>query len=433
MRPLYLMLAPVFLFCTVSYAQDSVSQWSLADVTRIALEKNPDLKSASANYEATSHAITAAISGYLPRVDFTGNISETTLPQPSAGSSSQVGLKLTYSSAILQINQVLFDFGRNLAQINAARAQSGSAAQQSYAVKNTVILAVEQAFYDVIANQKLIDAAQQSLTRYQETYRRTDVLVKTGARPEFDRTQATVELSKAKLVLINSQNALELSKIALVNIMGMEEQVPFTLIEFKATDLTRSDQLDLQKLEKKALDFRPEMKSSELNVEASQDLLHGEMTNYLPTFGFQGFYGNYQPSYPDSLRNAWGAGLTASWNLFEGMRTTARVGEFASRRDQQEALREKQRENIIAEVATDYMQLIRAESNFQVSTEALAAAQENDVLAKKRYDTAVATILELLVANGSLISAEASAIQARYQKAIALEQLKTAVNAPLLN
>jgi outer membrane protein len=432
MRP-YILTILILVMGTIAHAQDAPVQWSLADVTKIALQQNPDLKSASANYDATSHAITAAISGYLPRVDFSGNISETTLPQPSAGSSSQVGIKLNYSNVIFQVNQVLFDFGKNLAQINAARAQSGSAEQQAFAVKNTVILAVEQAFYDVIANQKLIDAAQQSLTRYQETYRRTEVLVRTGARPEFDKTQATVELSKAKLALINSQNALELSKIALVNIMGMEDQVPFTLVEGPAQDKTVSTELDLLKLERKALDFRPEMKSSEFNVEASQDVLHGEMTNYLPTFSFQAFYGNYLPSYPDSLRNAWGAGLTANWNLFEGMRTTARVGEFAAKRDQQEALREKEREAIIAQVAQDYMLLVRAESNFQVSTEALTAAQENDFLAKKRYDSAVATILELLVANGSLISAEATAIQARYEKAIALEQLKTAVNGPLLN
>ena len=270
MRP-YFLATLMILFGSAALAEESSSRWDLADVTRIALEKNPDLKSATANYDATSHAITEAVAGYLPRIDFAGNISETTLPQPSAGSSSQVGIKLNYSSVILEVNQVLFDFGHNLAQINAAKAQSGSAEQQAFAVKNAVILAVNQAFYDVIANQKLIDAAQQSLARYQETYRRTEVLVKTGARPEFDRTQATVELSKAKLALINAQNALELSKIALINIMGMEEQVAFTLVEDQQEDKTTSAQLDLPKLERKALQFRPEMKSSELNVQASQE------------------------------------------------------------------------------------------------------------------------------------------------------------------
>jgi len=294
-------------------------------------------------------------------------------------------------------------------------------------------LAVQQAFYEVIANQKLIDAAQQSLSRYQETSRRTEVLVRTGARPEFDKTQATVELSKAKLALINAQNSYEISRIALINIMGLEDQIPFVLVEGKDSDSTKSTQLDLMGLERKALAARPEMRSSELNVDAAQNILHGELTNYLPTFGFQGFYGNYQPSYPESLRNAWGVGLTANWNLFEGMATSARVGEFAAKRDQQEDLREKQREGIIAEVASDYMQLVRAESNLQVSDEALKAAQENAMLAKKRYDSAVATILELLVANGSLVGAEATAIQAKYERTISVERLKIAVNAPLLD
>jgi outer membrane protein TolC len=433
MKPniLVVIIAAVFLTSSGGLAEEMVPQWNLADVTRIALDNNPDLKSARANYEASTHVIGEALSGYLPKVDLVANVSQTTLPYPSADLSAQVGLKLAYSSAVVQLNQVLFDFGKNLAQIRARQSQSHSAEEDSYAVKNAVILAAERAFYAVISGQKVVDAAKESVARYQETERRTEVLVKTGARPTFDLTQAKVELSKAKLGLINAQNSLDLAKIALINIMGLEQQNSFSLVENESTDSVTSNQLDLNHLTQKALSARPEIHSSNDNVDAAKHLLNGEITHYLPTFSAQAFYGSYQPNYPDVLRSAWGVGLTATWNLFDGLGTTARVGEFSSRLDQQEALREKERENVTAEVARAYMDLVRAEDNEQVSNEALEAAQENDRLAKKRYDAAVATILELLVANGSLVDAEASAIQAKYERDISLEQLKTAVNAPL--
>jgi outer membrane protein TolC len=113
------------------------------------------------------------------------------------------------------------------------------------------------------------------------------------------------------------------------------------------------------------------------------------------------------------------------------LNTTSKVGELSWRLDQQEALQEKEREAIVAEVASDFKQLVSSENALNVANDALSSAQENSSLAHKRYQASVATILELLVAEASEIEAEGASIQARYQREIALEQLKIAVNAPL--
>jgi outer membrane protein TolC len=413
-----------------AHATDSVS-WTLDDVTKIALENNPDLKSARANYEASTHVVTEAISGYLPRVDLTGGVNETTLPAPSTG--SLIGTSLPYSAIAVSVNQVLFDFGKVLTQINSASAQRSSAEQDSFAVKNAVTLAVQQEFYASIAGQKLVDAANESVARFQETVRTTGVLVRTGTRPNFDLTQANVELSKAKLGLINAQNTLELSKIALVNVMGLKEQPKFVLIETPNKESITSAQLNLDQLTHKALSFRPEIKRSDFSVINSKENLNGEITNYFPTLSFQGWYGSYQPNYPVELRSAWGLGIFVNWNIFEGLKTSARVSELSARLSQQEAIRDKEQDDITSQVARAYTGLVRAENNLDVANEALASAQENQRLAQKRYERAVATILELLVANTSLVEEEASAIEAKYEREIAIKQLKNAVNAPLVD
>ena len=410
---------------------ENIQRWKLDDVLRIAFQNNPDLKSAEANYQATSKTIMQAVSGYLPQVNVIAGLNETNLPSPSAGASAQVGIKLTYSSAVVNLSQTLFDFGKNLSLINSSRSQASSAQQEAEAVKNVVQVVVERAFYDVIAAQKLLEAAKHSLDQFQETYRTTSVLVRTGSRPAFDLSQANVELAKSKLSYINAENSLDLSKIALLNFMGFAQQIDFQLQEPEKTDQTRSGELDLSHLEQRALDFRPEMKSSEYAVKDARYQMHAEMTQYLPTLSFQGYYGTYQPNYPVEIRTAYSAGLALTWNIFDGLRTTSRVGELGYRLDQREALQEKEREAIVAEVARDYKELIRSESQLTVATDALASAKENSDLAHKRYQASVATILELLVAETSLIEAEGAAIQARYQREIALTQLKVAVNAPL--
>ena len=87
---------------------------------------------------------------------------------------------------------------------------------------------------------------------------------------------------------------------------------------------------------------------------------------------------------------------------------------------------------IVAEVATAFMNLVRAEQNETVADEGLVFAKENFHYAQLRYDSDIGTILELLVAETSLVDADAGQVQARYRYATSLAALQTAVNAPLV-
>jgi outer membrane protein TolC len=273
--------------------------------------------------------------------------------------------------------------------------------------------------------------ALKGVDQFNETHRRTEVLVRTGARPLFDLSQANVELSKAKLALVNARNARDLARIALLNIMGMPQSTLFSLTDAANQDQTETGELNLDDLQRKALNHRPELMREGFSVQTAKYRLQSEVREYFPTVGFQGWYGKYLPNYPDSLRDAWGAGIGVTWNLFNGMGTTFRAGELAARVDQQEAVFEKERDFISAEVASDFMSLQQSEENLKLSDEAEAFARENVRLASKRYQASVGTILELLIAETSLVSAEAVDVDARYRHETALARLKIAVNAPL--
>ncbi|MGZ6331352.1 MAG: TolC family protein [Bdellovibrionota bacterium] len=403
------------------------TQWTLADVKRIALEQNPDLRSARANYEAASKTILQAISGYLPHIDLNARFDETTLPRPSAGLTDLLGIPTPYLSATASVTQTIFDFGKVLSKIFQAQSQTRSAEQEALAVREAVQFSAEKAYYGVSASQKLVEVAEQSLLRFQETLRRTEVLVRTGARPSFDLTQANVELSKAKLSLIGARNTYEISKITLLDILGFKDQIPFVLLEQEPAPAPSASSLALGELSQIALRSRPEIHQSEANVDAARYALSAQNREYFPTFAFQGWYGTYQPDYPVALRNAWGVGVGATWHVFDGLENYGKASELASRLDQREILFDREREVVQSEVARSYMDYVRSEHSLEVANEALSFAQENSSLAKKRYDASVSTILELLVADTSLVNAEASAIQARYEHAISLAQLKVAV------
>lgn len=409
-----------------------VPEWSLADLERLALTDNPDLKSARAGYEAVSKTVTEALSAYLPQISAQARFDQTTLPAPSALSNTLIGTSEPYASVVVGVRQMIFDFGKNLSLIQAARGDAASAEQEAEATKAVVLLAVDRACFGVQAADGLLSVAKKSLERYEETLRRTEVLVRTGARPPFDLTQAKVEVANARLTVINAQGALQIARITLLNVIGKEKQIDFKLKpESAATAAPDSRDLKLDQLTSIALESRPEVKSNSAQVEAARSRFSSAFRDYLPSIGFEGWYGKYLPDYPVPLRDSWGVGAVLSWRLFDGLKTTARVGELGARREQQEALLDRQRERIVSEVASAYTGLAQSESNVQLATDRLTAAQENVRLAQKRYEASVATILELLVAQNALVSAEAFNIDARAQHEIAVASLRTAVGGTL--
>lgn len=405
--------------------------WTLEQVLDIAQKQNPDVKEAKFNFEAASKTIVQARSGYLPSADISGSYEQTNLPYPSAGLNNQLGTVLPYSSVVARIHQTIFDFGKTLSTIEARSADTESAGQTTMVLKNTISLHAEMAFFNVRAAEKLVEVAREGVAKFDETLRRTAVLVRTGTRPQFDLSQANVELSKAKLSLTNAENISDLAKVTLLNIMGLPQDSTFTLVEPSPSEIVEMQRLKLPSLDDLALANRPEIKQSESAIKSSQALLHREYLDFLPTISLEGWYGQFYPSYPTSINDAWGGGVTLTWNVFDGLKTMGRTDELAARLGAQGSRFERQRQNILAEVAQSYMNLKKDEISLQVAHESLAYAVENARLAKKRYEADVATFLELLVAETSLLDAQAGDVQARYQYEIGLASLENAVNLPM--
>ena len=425
-----------------AFAQSSVAaeapKWTLEQVKKIAFEHNPDLMSAKANYQAASKGVGVAFSGYLPHVAVTAQYEQTTLPSPSAGSTDQLGTDLPYAMARASITQTVFDFGKVLNRIGVSRALSNEAEQDAVTVKNALELAVERAFYQVESTAQLVDVAKKGLDKYNETLRRTQVLVRTGSRPQFDLTQAKVEVGKAKFVVTNAINIHQYARITLLDLMGLQnesqEQTPFSLVDQGTPEefvRVHSEKLVLPKLIERALKSRPEVKKQEFAVDAAHSAFAEATKDYFPTVYVQGWVGKYLPDYPVAISDSWGVGIGLTWHLFDGLETTFRTAQLSDRVDSAAALVDKNKLTVTSQVTRGYQDLVKSEENLNIAEESLSASRENLNLAQKRYDVSVATILELLIAENSLLNAEATAVTAHFDHELALASLKQAVNGPL--
>lgn len=407
--------------------------WTIDDVERIALQNNPDVKTALANVAAAQAVIGESVSVYVPHLSVQGVSERTTMPIPTAGLATQFGTPAPYGWGNMSFQQTLFDFGKGLEDIQAARGARRAQQQQLAALRDDLVLAVQKAFFDVSLTAKLVVVAQRGVDRFQETTRDAGLLVKTGVRPPFDLTEANVDLVAARLELIKAQNARDLAKVALLDLMGMHSRMGFELSDSTQVPNVGTKELSLDHLIDEAMDLRPEIRRDEASLQSAQSSLAGGEISLLPTLQAQGYYGGYLPNYPQSLEKVWNIGLAASWNFFDGLYTPFHIRELSARRDAARAQLEKERLFVEEDVSNAYLNLSRAEQNRDVAEEALVYAKENLDLGQKRYAAGVGTILELLIAETSEFNAEAEELKAVYGLATAVKTLETAVNLPLEN
>jgi outer membrane protein TolC len=124
---------------------------------------------------------------------------------------------------------------------------------------------------------------------------------------------------------------------------------------------------------------------------------------------------------------SWTAGLTLSWQLFDGGR--AKAEQRVARANVTSA--QAQRDALLVSL-TSQLELARAQIeanrvNVQASAEAVTAARAQLQLAEARYTQGLGSQIELADAQTAITTAEGNLVQAQWQLAEAWAQLRRAI------
>lgn len=118
-------------------------------------------------------------------------------------------------------------------------------------------------------------------------YNQAKAFYEIGMNPKVDVTIAEVNLSNAKLQLIQADNAVNLAVAKLNNVMG----VPFIdkynvqeRLKYQPVDVTFNKSVEI------ARDARPELKLAELKVESANQTMKLVKKSYFPTLSVEGQY-----------------------------------------------------------------------------------------------------------------------------------------------
>ncbi|MBS1841955.1 MAG: TolC family protein [Acidobacteria bacterium] len=311
------------------------------------------------------------------------------------------------------LSQLITDFGRSTNLVSSAKYQAKAEAENEIATRAQILLVVDQSFYGALQTQALVHVAEQTVQARQALADKVSALTKAKLKSDLDLSFANVDLSRAKLQLLEAKNNAETSLAELSAILGYPDLQNFNLVEEPGG--IQPPEANPAPLIQQALQQRPEANSLRLEEQAAEKFGRAEHDLWRPSVSALGVVGE-APVRDDHIPNWYGAvGVNVQIPLFNGFLYNARA-KTADLRTQASHQRLLDLQNNIArDVRIAWQDSNRAYERLSVTRELRQEANMALELAQSRYNLGLSSIVEFSQAELQKTEADISDTSAQYQ------------------
>jgi outer membrane protein len=313
------------------------------------------------------------------------------------------------------LSQLITDSGRTPSLVASARFQAQASEQNLLATRYGVVLQVNRAFYDVLRAQALVKVAQQTVDARQLLSDQVSELAKNKLRSQLDVSFADVNVSQAKLLLLQAQEGVQGAFAELGRALGSDQSANYQLVEeqLPSGPPNRADELVAQ-----AISNRPELASLRATRDSAYKFFDAEKDLSRPTVSVAavgGFipYINTPASSPIPAEYE-GIGANVSIPIFNGHLFSARREAAHQRALESDQRLRDQQETIARDVRVAWAGAVTAFQRIDVSAQFLRQAVLAVDLAQGRYQLGLSSIVELTQAQLNLTQAEIDNTNAKY-------------------
>jgi outer membrane protein len=311
------------------------------------------------------------------------------------------------------VSQLITDFGRTPSLLSSSKFQAKAEDQNAAATAADITLAVDQAFYNSLETRELVKVAQQTLHARQTLVNQIQALTNAKLKSDLDLSFSKVDLARANLLLLESQNNHQTALAVLSAILDYPDEQDFELVQ--PEEPLTSPAPDVHTLISEAIQQRPEVSSLQFQVEAAQKNASAEHDLKLPTVTALGVVGIVPVRDPIIPNWYGGVGVNVNIPVFNGFLFNARA---KSADLQTEAVRQNLanvKNNIARDVRISWQDTNRAYQRLSVTEQLCEQATLALNLAQQRYNLGLGSIVEFSQAELGKTEADIADTDARYQ------------------
>lgn len=374
----------------------------LQSLIREALKNNYDLQAALARVEQERALAGVTRSEYFPQVGYGASISGQRSPFPFIASHTFYSYNL---NTIWEIDL----FGRIRRLNEAQRAVYFASEEAKRDVRLLVLAEVAQGYFQLRALDADVEISRRTVKTFQDTLDIFQRKFEGGAASGLEVARARAALANVAAAIPDLQRQIVAQEVALDLLLGRNpgpiDRGSALADQFDPPDVPTG-------LPSQLLERRPDVREAEETLIAANANVGVAKANFFPAISLTGLLGGVSPQLSELTASgkAWNLGGNLAGPLFTAGRLKNEYRAAEAQRDQARIAFEKTVTQAFGEVSSSlsaHQELVKAYENQLTS---VAAYRESVQLSSIRYDSGLASYLEIIDAEIQMYPAELSAI-----------------------
>lgn len=396
---------------------------SLEKILEEALQHNADLVIAAARVDEARAILGETRSGLSPQVDAQGSASRQRLSQETATSFPGMPREFSSYRATVNVSYELDLFGRLRSGVAAARAELEASEASRDAVRLALAAEVAKSYYALRSFEQQVALTGQTLKLREESLALQRKRKDAGVISEFELRQLEAEAAAARAQLPPLEREREREAAALAVLLGRTPAQVFhddirtnpSVGEALAPAVLPSG------MPSELLLRRPDLVAAERGLAAANARVAIARSEMFPSIALTAALGVESASLSNlftSTAGLWTVAAAMTQPIFAGGRLEARTEAAQARERAALAQYQQAIRSAFGEVRTALVAQGRARESYEAESTRAAALEDTLRLARLRYQSGVASQLDVIDAERQLLAARVARIDAlRAQRA----------------
>jgi outer membrane protein len=401
------------------------------EAEQLAIRNNPEINIGRLLALAQHQVYREARAAELP--NFNGAITAV-----DANEGSRIGAGALTASRLLEhagagvtLSQLITDFGRTINLVSSSKLLDKAQQANALATTEDIVLTTDQAFYNALQAEALLKVAQQTVTTRQSVEQQIGELAKNKLKSNLDLSFAQVNLSQARLLLLDAQNNVDSTIAALSAVLGFDHQMRYELVEDETQPASAPPQ-DVEALINTAMQQRPDLQALTFNQQAAEKFRRAQRDQLFPTISALGITGAtpvrpdcFGGCFPNYFISSWygAVGVNVSVPIFNGFLFSSQASEANFKARAAAENTRNLRDRVARDVRTAWLAANTAFQRVSVTAELAKQADLALNLARERYQLGLGSIVELSQAQLQQTGAAIGYVNAQYQYRLSLSTL----------
>jgi outer membrane protein len=404
-----------------AFVPDPSKVYTLPELINLAEQNNPDTRVAWENAKARAADLGISKSTLYPTMAAVA-IAQSTRDNLFFAPQYYRQTIETFSPA-LEVDYIVFDFGRRLQEIAVSRANLLSANLLFNDTHRKIIFQVMAAYYHVLDTKGQEDVAEANLKNAQTDQEAAEARLQLGLATLPDVLEARSAAAQADYDLQAAIGASEIAHGDLATALGVSPVNPLQVESIQGLSIPQDLTVTVEASIDKALVQRPDLMQRVAELRAAQAEVKAAKTAYLPTLSLAGTAGltkNYSeqaqaPGIYSANQEFWNAHFSLTWTLFDGFAREQRLARARAEQKQAAADIDAMRDQVENEVWSAYSTARTALRQQKAAAALLEAASSSYEAALQSYNFGVRSQIDVVSAQRALAAARTADVTARTQ------------------